>query len=116
MPPSTITSLRVRGIAVRIDRSALFIALFVAYSFWDRYTSGPGHHSVGAAFVMAVAATVLFFASILAHEAAHALEALHRSLSVGSITLYAFGGATETTSEPSRPVDEFALTAVGPYT
>src|SRR5437868_1812416 len=115
MPTSTITILRIRGIDVRVEPSSALIALLVAYSFWDRFTSGTGRHSVGAAFVMAVAATVIFFASILAHEVAHALEAVHRGVSVGSITLYVFGGATETTSEPKRPIDEFALTAIGPY-
>src|SRR5436305_1554936 len=112
---STITIFRIRGIDIRVDPTSAFIAIFVAFSFVDRYTSGPRGHSVGVAFVMALAATILFFASILAHEVGHALEALHRDVSVGSITLYVFGGATETTSEPKRPIDEFALTAIGPY-
>src|SRR5437660_1089957 len=58
----------------------------------------------------------LVFASVLAHEVAHALEARHRGVDVAGITLYLFGGATEMTTEARRPQDEFALTAVGPWT
>ncbi|MFN0090421.1 MAG: site-2 protease family protein [Acidimicrobiales bacterium] len=53
---------------------------------------------------------------MLAHELAHALEAQHRGVHVGGITLFLFGGVTETRFDVRRPVDEFALTAVGPFT
>jgi Zn-dependent protease len=42
--------------------------------------------------------------------------AKRRGLEVESITLYLFGGATETTTEARRSGDEFALTAAGPLT
>jgi Zn-dependent protease/CBS domain-containing protein len=65
---------------------------------------------------MAVATAVLFFCSVLAHELAHATEARRRGVPVGGITLFLFGGATEMTTEARRPIDEFALTALGPFT
>ena len=65
---------------------------------------------------MAAVAAVLFFGSVLAHELAHSLEARHRGVEVSGITLFLFGGATETSFDVERPRDEFALTAVGPLT
>jgi Zn-dependent protease len=114
--PWSVTLVRISGIELRVDQSWLLVALLVAWSFWARFTSGAQHHSVGAAFVMGVVAAVLFFSSVLAHELAHALEAQHRGVRVGGITLHIFGGTTTVASEARRPRDEFALTAVGPFT
>lgn len=107
---------RIGPIPFRIDGSWLFVVVLVIWSFWDRFTGGTPHHSVGAAFVMAAAASALFFGSILAHELAHALEASRRGVQVSGITLHLFGGVTEMTSEAARPRDAFVLTALGPYT
>jgi Zn-dependent protease len=104
MTPRTVV--RIAGVDVRVDRSWFIIAAFITWSFWTRFDS----------VVMAVAAAVLFFASLLAHELAHALEARHRGIGVRSITLYLVGGATELETEATRPGDEFAVTAVGPWT
>ncbi len=105
----------VRGIAVRADTSWLAVAALVTWSFWERFdaradVSGP------TALLMAGAGAALFFASILAHELAHALEAQARGVGVRGITLFLFGGVTESRLEPDRPIDEFALTAFGPFT
>jgi len=107
---------RVAGVEVRVDSSWLFIAALVVWSFWGRFSSGPDRHGVAAAFGMGVVAAVVFFASVLAHELAHALEARHRGVEVGGITLYLFGGATEMVSDAARSGDAFALSAIGPYT
>jgi Zn-dependent protease/predicted transcriptional regulator len=110
----TVTVAQIRGIDIRIDISWLAIALLITWSFWGRFTllrDYPG----GAALVMAVSAAVLFFGSILFHELAHALEAQHRGVEVAGITLFLFGGVTESKFDVRRPRDEFALTAIGPY-
>jgi Zn-dependent protease len=98
--------MRIGGVDIRVDGSWLVIAALVTWSLWAQF------HSIA----MGLAAAVLFFASVLAHELAHALEARHRGIEVRSITLYLFGGATEMASEVRRPGDEFAVTAVGPWT
>jgi Zn-dependent protease len=113
------TIVRVGGIPVRIDASWIFISVLLTWSFWARFTiehGRPGRYQVGVAFVMAVIATLLFGASVLAHELAHAFVARRRGLQVEGITLYLFGGATETATEARRWGDEFALTAAGPLT
>jgi Zn-dependent protease len=105
---------RIRDIPVRADASWFLVLALLTWSFWSRFqTSYPA----GAAVIIGVVAAVIFALSVLAHEIAHALEARHRGVPVGGITLYLFGGATEIHSdEVRRPGDEFALTAVGPWT
>jgi Zn-dependent protease len=106
---------RIGGVEVRADASWFLVVALVTWSFWDRFDA-QGRFSGFAAMMMALGGAALFFASILAHEIAHALEARHRGVPVARITLFLFGGATETNLEARRPVDDFALTAVGPFT
>lgn len=102
------------GVDIRVDPSWFPIALLVAANFWYLLVRAYGH-PVAVAVIAAVAAAAAFFASVLAHELAHALEARHRGVEVAAITLFLFGGVTETGSDVRRPRDEFALAAVGPY-
>ena len=112
MFPRALRLTRIRGIDVRLDPSLLLIAVLVVATFGLRFAE---RHDLVVASAMAVAATTLFFASILAHELAHALEALHRRVEVRSITLFLFGGVTEMAHGGRRPRDEFVISAVGPY-
>lgn len=105
----------IRGIDIKIHVSWIVIALLVGWTFWVRFGAGEDQ-PVTAALLMALTATLLFFLSVLAHELAHSLEAQHRGVTVGGITLFLFGGVTETRFDVRRPRDEFALTAVGPFT
>ena len=108
-----ITIGSIAGIEVRIHRSWVLIALLVGWSFWNRFVI-VGYVPT-TAVVMAVAGAALFFLSVLVHEFAHALEAQHRGVEVSGITLFLFGGVTEMSSDIGRPRDEFALTAIGPF-
>jgi Zn-dependent protease/CBS domain-containing protein len=110
-----IAGIRIAGITVRAHASWLVAVALVTWSFWDRFDRDRRFGGT-AAFVMAVGAAVLLFGSVLAHELAHALEARFRGVSVGGITLFVFGGATEMRDEARRPIDEFATVAVGPFT
>jgi Zn-dependent protease/CBS domain-containing protein len=103
---------RVRGIDVRLDPSLVLIALLVGWTFGTRFAAV---HPLPTAVAMAAAGAVLFFASILAHELAHAFEAMHRGLEVHGITLFLFGGVTEMDARSESPRDEFVIAAVGPY-
>jgi Zn-dependent protease/CBS domain-containing protein len=102
------------GIAVRIDPSWFLVVLLFAFGFWGWFATRYGHPGA-VSVTLAVAAAALFFLSVLAHELGHALEAQHRGVEVGGITLFLFGGVTETRFDVERPFDEFALSAVGPY-
>jgi Zn-dependent protease len=112
MFPRALRLTRISGIDVRLDPSLIVIAVLVGVSFGLRFAE---RYDPALAAVMALAASVLFFASILAHELAHGLEARHRRIEVRSITLFLFGGVTEMHHGGRRPRDEFMISAVGPY-
>jgi Zn-dependent protease len=103
---------RVRGVEVRLDPSLLLLALLLTWLLSVRFS---GAYGTGVATIMGIVASLLFFGSILAHELAHAFEALHRDIEVAAITLLLFGGVTEMHSESRHPRDEFVIAAVGPY-
>jgi Zn-dependent protease/CBS domain-containing protein len=104
----------IRGIAIRLDLSWFIIAALFAFGFWGQFQLRYGHDTP-TAIAMAIVAAGGFFGSVLAHELAHALEAKHRGVDVGGITLFLFGGVTETKFDVEGPKDEFAISAVGPY-
>jgi Zn-dependent protease len=112
MFPRALRLTRISGIDVRLDPSLILIAVLAGVSFGLRFAE---RHPLTVASAMALAATMLFFASILAHELAHGLEARHRRIEVPSITLFLFGGVTEMHHGGRRPRDEFMISAVGPY-
>jgi Zn-dependent protease len=65
-------------------------------------------------WLTALLTALLFFASILFHELAHALVARRNGVPVVSITLYIFGGVAQLGGKPKSPGSEFAVAAVGP--
>lgn len=108
---------RVRGIQISIDPSWLAIFLLVLWSltagyFPHRY---PGQ-GWGAYFVVGLAATGLFFASVLVHELSHAMVGNHLGEEVRQITLFLFGGMAHLSGEPRSPAAELKIAAVGPLT
>ena len=75
---------------------------------------GSGSHP--SYWVAALIASVLFFASLLAHELAHAVVARHNGIGVRSITLWLFGGVAQLEGEALSPGADFRIAAVGPAT
>jgi Zn-dependent protease/predicted transcriptional regulator len=109
---------RIGGIDIRIDPSWPVIVLLITFNMWaqfadrGRFTGTP----LPLSLMLAVATSVLFFLSILAHELAHAGVCRLRGIPVGGIILMFWGGATEAKLESREPVDEFLVTAAGPAT
>jgi Zn-dependent protease len=112
MFPRAMRSGSIGGTAIRLDPSLLLFALLIVWTFTVRFEPAHGR---GVALTMAIVGTVAFFASILAHELAHALEATHRGMEVEGITLFLFGGVTEMHAHGQTPRDELAIAAVGPW-
>ncbi|MDQ3342106.1 MAG: site-2 protease family protein [Actinomycetota bacterium] len=109
------TLFSVRDVPVRIDRSFLLVVAFVTYLFYGRLTALLGGDGPVVLLLSAIAAAVLFFASILAHELGHALTSLNRDIPVASITLFALGGVTVSTREARSAGDEFVIVGIGPF-
>jgi hypothetical protein len=76
--------------------------------------SAHPHERPAVCWTVAVIAAVLFLASLLAHELAHALVARRSGVTVRSVTLWMLGGVTEFEGEPPTAGADFkiALAAV----
>ena len=104
------------GIEIRVSASWLFIAFLIGASLFGRFSLRFPDMAAGTALVLGSVFTLLFFASILLHEISHSVVANRRGLSVRGITLFLFGGVSETSKEATSPRDEFAVAIVGPLT
>ncbi len=103
------------GIPVRIHISWLIVFVLLTWSLAEMWF--PSHYkdwSTGLYWEVAVATSILFFASVLAHELAHSVLARHRGLKVRDIVLFIFGGVSEIPDESKTPGAEFWIAVVGP--
>jgi Zn-dependent protease/CBS domain-containing protein len=114
---NSIRIARIGGIAINIHVSWILIFILVTWTLAGSYFplnyprwSLPLHWTVG------VVTSVLFFASVLAHELAHSFVARARGLPVQDITLFIFGGVSQIGEEPETPGTEFVMALVGPLT
>ncbi|MGF1495494.1 MAG: site-2 protease family protein [Elainellaceae cyanobacterium] len=72
--------------------------------------------SGGTYLLMGISGTLLFFTSILIHELSHSFVARTKGIPVEGITLFAFGGVSQTRMDAETPGDEFQIAGVGPLT
>jgi len=94
-------------IAFWLIASSLMLGVFPAWHpEWTRV------HAAGTA----LAAALLFFTSVLAHELAHALIGRRYGIHIRRITLFIFGGIAELGGEPRSWRAELSMAAAGPLT
>jgi Zn-dependent protease len=110
-----ITLGHVWGIPIQINPS-LFVILGILTWILATGLLPTAYPELGTTgvWLTALLTALLFFASILFHELAHALVARRNGIPVVSITLYIFGGIAQLGGKPKSPGTEFAVAAIGP--
>lgn len=115
--PGSLRLGKIADIEIFIHVSWLLIVVLLTWSLATGWfpTFSPGWTPL-TYWVTSLIATLLLFASVLAHELAHSLVARWRGLPVKSITLLIFGGISNIEQEPKKPGVEFQMAFVGPLT
>ena len=101
------------GIRIGVSTSWFVILFLLLYFFTERFRDTQGVE-VSTAFLLAAAAALLFFGSILLHELGHALAALREGIEVAGIDLFIFGGVMKMSREGSSAGAMFRIAAAGP--
>jgi Zn-dependent protease/CBS domain-containing protein len=112
---STITLGRIGGVAIGINWSWLIVFGLVVWSLAAGVfpETNPGLAD-GVYVAMAIAATLLFFISILLHELGHAKQALREGMKIEGITLWVFGGVARFSGMFPSAGAEFRIAIAGP--
>jgi Zn-dependent protease len=110
-----ITLGRVGGVEVRINWSWLVIFALLVWSLAQGVfpSQNPGL-SDGVHLAMAIAAALLFFASLLLHELGHAWQARREGVEIDGITLWLFGGVSQFKTRFTSAGAEFRIAIAGP--
>jgi Zn-dependent protease/CBS domain-containing protein len=99
---------KVFGIQVRLHYTWFIIFMLVTVSLvypdWSQWPS----------WGIGIITSLLFFASVLAHELAHSLVGRANGIPIKSITLFIFGGVAQMTKEATKASAEFKMAAAGP--
>ena len=106
---------RLGGVQVRIHWSWLVVFALIVWSL--AATVFPSQNPVlsdGVHLAMAVAAALVFFASVLLHELGHAWQARRDGLEIDGITLWLFGGVAQFKGSFPSPGAEFRIAIAGP--
>lgn len=110
---------KIMGIPIAVDPSWLVIFALLTINlgtglFPAELGAGRRFGFNAEALVLGVIASLMLFASVLAHELSHAWMALRRGIPVMGITLFIFGGVAQIGDEPDRPATEFLIAVMGP--
>ena len=103
------------GVSIRLHYSWFIIFALVTWALAAGYfpTAYPDWNQA-TYWGIGLATSLLFFASVLAHELSHSVVALGAGIPVKSITLFVFGGVSQISKEPERPGVEFRMALAGP--
>jgi len=114
------TLLTLRGVAIRLHISLLFLLFYVALVAMIQFPvviqlSKANINDVsGTPFIWAVIFSLALVLSIFIHEFGHVLMAQAKGLKVRAITLMMLGGASQIEEIPEEPSIEFKVAIIGP--
>lgn len=106
---------KIFGIQFRLHYSWFIIfTLVTVFLSWQVFPLSLIDQPQVVYWIMGVVTSLLFFASVLAHELAHSLIGRAHGIPIKSITLFIFGGAAMMTREAARASDELKMAIAGP--
>jgi Zn-dependent protease/CBS domain-containing protein len=106
---------RIAGIRIGINWSWLVVFALIVWSLDTTvFPSRTPGLSDGTYLAMALAAAVVFFASLLAHELGHAVRARREGMEIDGITLWLFGGVARFKGMFPSAGAEFRIAVAGP--
>lgn len=112
---ATFTLGRIAGIRIGVHWSVLVIfALIAAGLAGGRLPEAYPGRSWALYTAVGLVTAAVFFASLLAHEVAHAVVARRHEVPVDDIVLWLLGGATRLRAEAPSPGAELRISASGP--
>jgi Zn-dependent protease len=106
---------RIAGVEVGVNWSWLVVFALIVWSLASGVfpDQNPGL-SDGTYVAMGIVAAVVFFASLLAHELGHALQARREGMEIDGITLWLFGGVARFKGMFESAGAEFRIAIAGP--
>lgn len=113
---STLKLTRLAGVDIGVHWSVLAIVVLVVAGLSAHFPQVVPGYPWGVYLLAAVLAAVLFVASLLAHEMAHAIVAKRNGVGVEGITLWLLGGVARLRGEAATPGADFRISAIGPAT
>jgi Zn-dependent protease len=105
---------RLWAIEVDLDWSWAFIFGLMVWELTHVFLGWHPTWRLGASVFLAIATALLFFASIVAHELAHALVARIFGMEIKRIHLFLLGGISDLEREPVSARAEFWMAIAGP--
>jgi Zn-dependent protease len=107
---------RIAGFPVNVHWSVLVILWLFTWSLASTLPGTAKGYSHGAYWLAGACGALVLLASLVAHELAHAVVARRAGVSVGSVTLWLFGGVTTLGGEAKTPKAAFRIAIAGPAT
>jgi Zn-dependent protease/CBS domain-containing protein len=105
----------IAGVRVGLHWSVLGIVVLLVFGLAGGLLPAQFPGEAGIAYVAAaVAATLLFVLSLLAHELGHAVVATRNRIEVEGITLWLLGGVANLRGQAANAATDFRIAAVGP--
>ena len=105
---------KILGIPIYLDATWLLIFGLITYTLAMDFRQLHPQWAPAEHWSLGILTSLLFFGSVLFHELAHSVVALHYKIPVHSITLFLFGGIARIGREPSKPIQEFNIAVAGP--
>ncbi len=102
------------GIPFYLNPSWFLVLGLVTWTYGGGLAADFPDLAPGLAGLLGLAAALLLFASVLAHELGHSWVALRQGINVQSITLFLFGGVASLDKESQTPAGAFWVAIAGP--